>query len=295
MLKKIFCTALLILIMISCTTTTVKKEIVSTPAKPAYFTGYVVRENVNMRSGASIDSAEVAKLKDGEDVTVLQNKNGWYQVQTVDNTGWVRSDFIGEESFSYSRLATNFMEKIKKEYNTELFIDKENPYAVIYLVLPDEYYDDKITAQNFADEIGKMYQRDVFPGELEIRVLQQNKKKLYIRSVLKSTGPTFLKPPFLRYGRPFSFKVIDTAIKIQVLVPPGLTDKNLLDMANEISSGYGEAISKVEIYMVEDTPEGQKYYSDKNFKPMVDSICRLYFIEDSRGTDYKTSFCKSGS
>lgn len=295
MLKYLFVLMGLVLITASCTSTTIKKTPkIPDPIIEKTYTAYIVRDRTNMRKEASVSSAKVAQLNNGDEVQVLENKNGWYEVTTAeDRHGWIRSDFVGTRSLSYSRLATDFVETTMEDFNTELFIDGRNPYAVIYLVLPKTYYDDKTEARKYAEEIGLRYQDTVYPGTVEIRIMYPEKKKLFTRRTLTPIGPVGLKAPFLRYGRLHSFdRVNGNEIQIRVLMPVGLKDDIFLELSEEISAKYGDNISKIEIYFVENSIEGLKYFSKEEYIPTDKKVCRFYYIEDGQGQDYKANFCE---
>ncbi len=294
MFKYLIILVSLILFIASCTPTAVKKapEASGVTIEKTY-TGYVVRDKINMRAEASASSAKVTTVNNGDEVQVLKNKNGWYEVKTADDhRGWIRSDFVGTQSLSYSRLVTDFVETTLEDYDSELFIDESNPYAVIYLVLPKTYYNDKTMARSLAKEIGLKYQNTVYPGSVEIRIMKPDKKNLFTRRTLNPIGPVGLKAPFLRSGRLHSFDRLNgNEIQIRVLVPSGLKDDSFLKMAEEISERYGNNISKIEIFFVEMSAEGIRYFSEEGYTPSNKNVCRFYYIEDSQGPDYKSNFC----
>ena len=280
--------------LISCAPKVVKKEPepLKTPVVKTYFNGYVIRDNTNLREEPSTRSMKINKINDGEEVQVLQNKNGWYEVVTSQNQqGWIRSDFVGPENMSYTRMAAAFVDSTLKTFETELFIDENDPYEIIYMVLPQRFYENKAHVRRYADEIGRLYQKQVYPGEVQIRILQADKKTLFTRSILQKSGPVFLKAPYLKFGRPYSFELANNEITLKVLIPIGLSDKVLTEMAYEAAGKYGSDISKVEIYLVEDTDEGFKFFSQENYIPKNKTTCRLFYLEDSQGPDIKTNFC----
>jgi len=295
MFRYLFILVSLILLIASCTPKTAKKPVDTSKGISAnVYTAYVIRDNINMRQEATTKSAQVTKVNNGDEVRVLKNKDGWYEVvNSEDQHGWIRSDFVGTHSLSYSRLVTDFVENTMANYKTEMFIDEKNPYAVIYLVLPKKYYNDKKQARKIAEEIGLKYQAAVYPGSVEIRVMQSDKKNLFTRYTLKSIGPIGLKAPFLRNGRLFAFDRINgDEIKIKVLVPANLNDDNFIKMSEEISIKYGDDISKIEIYFVENSIDGINFFTKEGYVPEGKNTCRFYYIEDSQGPDYKANFCK---
>jgi Bacterial SH3 domain len=293
MYKNIIGILTLLIIFTACQTTPKKAPETTTIAVPSTYTAFVVRDKINMRQEATAQSKKIKTVNNGDEVQVLQNKDGWYQVITMDNEkGWIRSDFVGTRDLSYARLVTDFVESAKAQYETEFFIDQSNPYAVIYLVLPKTYYDDKASAREFAQAIGLKYQEAVYPGRVEIRIMNPDKKKLFTRRTLSPIGPVGLKAPFIRYGRLHSFKRINgDEIKINILVPTGLNQNQFLKMAEDISSRYGDNISKIEIYFVENSGEGIRFFEEEDYSPSNKKICRFYYIEDAQGMDYKADFC----
>jgi hypothetical protein len=53
---------------------------------------------LRVRSEGSITAHEIGRVKTGESFTVLDEKNGWYQIQLPDGTkGWISSQFAEEE------------------------------------------------------------------------------------------------------------------------------------------------------------------------------------------------------
>lgn len=284
-----------ILLIASCVPKTATKKPADLSAKvnPVY-NAFVVRDKINMRAEATARSAKVAQVHNGTEVRVQKNENGWYKVVTADDkTGWIRSDFVGPASLSYAVLVTEFSENTLKSHKTELFIDENNPYSVIYLVLPASYYEDKTSARSYAEEIGKRYQEEVYPGTVEIRIMEPDKKKLFTRRTLQAIGPVGLKAPFVRSGRLFSFERRNgNEIAIRLLVPAELTEDHFVKMAEEIASKYGDSISKIEIFFVENTVDGLQYYTQNEYTPQNPNTCRLYYIEDAQGMDYKSNFCK---
>lgn len=292
MFKKISVLAVIILTVVSCIPKKTTKPESSLPLG-IFFNGIVIRDNINVRSGASINGQKVGTVNDGEQVQVIQNKNGWYEIITGEKlTGWVRSDFIGTKSLSYNLKTEDFVDNTLKELDVEMFIDEHNPYAVVYMVLPEKYYSDKISAENFVNGIGETYQKKVYPGAVEIRILKQDKKAVFTKVNLSKKGAVNLKAPFLAQGRPYSFNLINgNSVEIKVLIPSGLSDDTLYDMSTDISANYGDDIRKIEIFFIEDNPDGIKYLSNKNYKPSNSNTCRFYFLEDSNGPDYKSNFC----
>ncbi len=56
--------------------------------------GLVVASTLNVREEPSVDSPVVFKLKRFDEVTVLEQKQGWYRTSNGNVTGWVKSEYI---------------------------------------------------------------------------------------------------------------------------------------------------------------------------------------------------------
>ena len=262
MLKKAITFTILISIIFSCVSTGPKKDGTSS-SNNFQFTGYVIRDNINIRSHGSASGEKIGKVMDGDKVQVLQNNNGWYEIVTNNNeSGWIRSDFVGPKSLSYGLKLTDFVENRIKGTGSEIFVDEKKPYAVVYMVLPKDQYSNKSKAESYARNIGKSYQEEVYPGSSEIRIFNQDKKKLFTKVNLSKKGAANLKTPILKKGRTYDFKIHNkNEIQIQILIPSRLSDKTLLDMCDDISLSYGDDVRKIEIYFAENSPEGKMVVS----------------------------------
>ena len=160
------------------------------------------------------------------------------------------------------------------------------------MVLPKDQYSSKSKAEGYASNIGKFYQEEVYPGSSEIRILNQDQRKLFTKVNLSKKGATNLKAPILKKGRTYDFKIHNkNEIEIQVLIPSGLSDKTLLDMCDAISLSYGDDVRKIEIYFAENSLEGKMVFSKEGYNPTNKNVCRFYYLEDSDGPDYKSNFC----
>jgi len=294
MSKSVLYILFIILLVISCVPKKITKPAEeATPPKESYFTGTVIRNNINVRSTSSTNGAVLGTVKDGEQVQILQNTNGWYEIITTEKVkGWVRSDFIGTKSMSYNILTTNFVDSTLQDSNVEMFVDEQNPYAVIYMVLPDNYYKNKNKANNLVKQLGLKYQQKVYPGKVEIRILAKDKKSVFSKVTLDKKGAVDLKAPFLLYGHLYSFKLLNGhTLDIKVLIPGNLSDDTLYEMSRDISSNYGNDIRKIEIFFVEDSMDGKNYLSQAQYKPQKETTCRFYYLEDKNGPYSKANFC----
>lgn len=293
MIKRIISIIFSFSLIYSCKTTQLVKEESVIPVNPFQYTGYVIRDNINIRSLGSTSAEKVGTVMDGDEVQVLQNIDGWYEIITTNNQrGWIRCDFIGPKSLSYWIKMAAFVENFVKDTGAEIFIDENKPYAVVYLVLQGNKYADKNQVESLARNIGKSYQKEVYPGSVEIRILNQDKQKLFAKVNLSKKGAINLKAPLLKTGRTYDFKIQNgNEIIIQALIPGGLSDNTLLDMCNEISINYGDEVRKIEIYFAENSSEGKLVFTQDGYKPKEQTVCRFYYLEDSQGPDYKTNFC----
>ncbi len=61
-------------------------------------TGKVTASSLNVRSGAGTTYDKVAKITKGTAVTVLDEKDGWYKIETGSVTGWVSGEYIALDS-----------------------------------------------------------------------------------------------------------------------------------------------------------------------------------------------------
>lgn len=253
---------------------------------------YVVKEKVNLRSKPSASSAKVARLQDGDALTFLTNKNGWYQVRTEDGqTGWLRSDLAGPRALSKTRMAAAFADSILPAFNAKLFFDKTDLYKTVYLTLPASFYSSKNKALKQAKKIGRAYQNKVYKGAVEIRILKPESQELFTRLTLSAVGLARVPLPVLDFGFLFKLEEQNKAVKLFVAIPKTVSKKALLKSARRISATYDYPFTKAEIYMVTDSAEGMRYLAHFNKPPQQRSVCRLYYLEDANGEDFKFHFC----
>ena len=64
--------------------------------KPIATSGKITANGVNLRRGTGTGYSQVAVLRNGEAVTVLDvSENGWYKLKTAEGkTGWVKGDYL---------------------------------------------------------------------------------------------------------------------------------------------------------------------------------------------------------
>lgn len=266
-------------LIISCGPKAVVKEESADAEKPSFYhNAYALKENINIREKNSAKSAIVEKLSDGDAVYLLRNHKGWYEIQTEDGKhGWVRSDLVGPRSLSRTRMATAFVDSVLPAFSAQLYFDKKETYRVLYLTLADTYYRSKKTAQTQARKIGRAYQQRVYPEYIEMRILKPQSKDLFSAVNLSAIGIANLPLPILDAGYLISIKENKKAVKILVVVPESIENKLLLKMARSISAKYDYPFIKTEVIIRNRNKSG---------------LCRLYFMEDKDGEDYRFESCE---
>ncbi len=253
---------------------------------------YVLKERVNLRSKPSTSGTKVAQLQDGDALMVMGNKNGWYQVRTEDGkTGWLRSDLAGPRSLSKTRMAAAFADSVLPAFDAKLFFDKTDLYKTVYLTLPAAFYQSESKARKQAQKIGKAYQKKVYPGTVKIRILKPESQELFTRLTLPAIGIARVPVPVVDFGFLYKLEEKNKAVKLYVAVPKSVSKKNLLKSARRISATYDYPFIRAEIYMITNSPEGLMYLAHFDKPPKFRSVCRLYYIEDANGEDFKYNFC----
>ncbi len=291
-MRRFLSASVLLILFLSCNPRVVKKE--SLPAQTAgHFPAlYVIKEQVNMRSAPAAQSSKVAVLEDGAELQVEKNKNGWYKIITDDGkNGWLRSDLAGPRNLSLTRMASAFTDSILPAFKAEMFFDKTDLYKTIYLTLRDDFYSSQKRVRREAQKIGRAYQQKVYHGALEIRVLHPQNKELFLRLKMPAAGLAKIPLPILKYGVLISLHEKNKAVSLFIAVPDSISDKQLLRAARKISARYDYPFTKTEIYMVSATPAGLKYLAHFKNKPADKTLCRLYYLEDADGEDYRFRFC----
>ncbi len=291
-MRRFLSASVLIFLFLSCNPSTVKKESVSVPVTGIFPPLYVIKEQVNMRSRPSAQSSKIGVLQDGDELQVLKNQNGWYKIITDDGKkGWLRSDLAGPRSLSLTRMASAFTDSLLPAFNAKMFFDKTDLYKTIYLTLKPGFYSSEKKARKEAQRIGRAYQQKVYRGALEIRVMHPNSEELFLRINLPAIGLTKIPVPVLRYGVLISLQERNRAVSIFTAVPDSISNKQLLRAARKISARYDYPFTKAEIYMVSDSPAGLQYLQNFKKGPADKKLCRLYYLEDADGEDYRFRFC----
>lgn len=291
-MRRLLTLFLLIFVFYSCTPSIVKKDKTDVAAHRTFPALYVIKEQVNLRDAPTTQSKKITILEDGDELRVHRNTNGWYQVVTDEGTqGWLRSDLAGPRSLSLTRMAFAFTDSVLPAFNAEMFFDKTELYKTVYLTLDPSLYISQEKTRSQAKKIGTAYQQKVYRGATEIRVMHPDSKELFLRFNLPAKGLAKIPVSVLDYGRLFSLQEKDKAVTVLVAVPDSISDKNLLKAARKISAKYDYPFNKAEIYMVSDSPAGMIYLKTFDEKPAQTNVCRLYYLEDADGEDYRFRFC----
>lgn len=282
---------LLLIFLVSCGPKVVKKEPV--PAKeeePSLPQAWVIKEAVNVREEGTTNAPVVTTLNDGDKVYLIKNKGGWYKIRYAGNElGWVRSDLVGPRYLSRTILARTFVDSILPALNAEMYFDKDEPFRIIYLIIPESDYSSKSRAAQKAREIGRVYQEKVYPGDLEIRIMNPDaQKELFMKIQLEAVSLPDTPVPIIEYGRLHTLDTPDFGeVRLWVLVPDSLSNEKGLEMARSISSIYAYPYTKAEIFLVENSPEGRNYLQDPDVEKISEPVIKLYYLEDKDGEYYQ--------
>jgi hypothetical protein len=243
---------------------------------------YIYKESVNLRAKNSTQSHIKKTLTDGDPVFVKSNTSGWYHIITDDGLeGWLRSDLAAPEMFSKTRMAAAFNDTIMPALNRKIFFDKTNPFKILYTTLKNDDFKNINNAIKEIEKIGKKYQTYVYPGEIEIRVMKNEGKRLFKRVSLKPLGLANVPVPILDFGILLDLKVEKNEVAIKLEAGAFRTDKELLKLARKISALYGVPFTASEILIVNQTNTETD-----------NEICRLFYLEDSDGEYYKFNECR---
>lgn len=279
-----------LILLFACTKKSIKKD---EEISDLSSTAYVIKETVNMRSDNSTSSQIIKKLNDGQEVNIIRNDNGWYEIYDNEREkGWLRSDMVGPKELSRTLLATAFVDSLLPGLNADMYFDKTDLYKTIYLVLPHKYYDSQKNAAMYAKKIGKKYQEKVYPGNLEIRIMKKNREDLFTQLQLEAIGNANIPIPIIRKGRLISLNQENWQILINIAVPSDITKSELLNQARVISAKYDLPYKKIEIFQAVDNKTGRIYLNNHTKKPFDTGICKLYYLEDKDGEYYKYNTCR---
>jgi hypothetical protein len=236
---------------------------------------------VNIRDAASGSGDKLAQLVDGDSVIVLTNENGWYQIKSLDGiTGWVRSDLLGPKELSTYPSAVRFIEEMKEKEQIELYFDKNLYHKRIYISFPSEVYTSKTNVEKKTRELVKLYQEDVYRGHVTARVLRAGSDEEYITLEIKGSVNADPLLPVIPFGRIEKVERNNPSkIKLSYSTPVDISDEKLISTARQLSSKFPISYQLVEI-----TFKNAPYSTEKQ--------CRLWFMEDKNGEDYKLNQCE---
>jgi uncharacterized protein YgiM (DUF1202 family) len=284
---------LTILLFLSCSKQLIKEN---TPQKaerksnnPAI---YIIKESVNLRSRPTVNSSIVKELKDGSRLELIKNSGGWYYIKDEENTsGWIRSDLAGPKKLSRTLSASAFIDSTMPAYNTKMFFDSHQLYKIIYLIFPRQEYNDANKLLAKAKKIALKYQKEVYPGALEIRIMNPDEKTLFRKLKIKAYAIADYPIPIIRFGRLIDLSVTPkNELMIKIAAPDSIPNGDLLKMAKNISKIYDYRIEKIEILIADDSMDGIKFLQ-KPLKQKNSPLCRLYYLEDANGEFYKFNQC----
>jgi hypothetical protein len=241
---------------------------------------WVFKPTVNIRDESSESGEKLAQLNDGDSVIVLTNKNGWYQIKTLDGkSGWVRSDLLGPKELSAFPSAVRFIKILKEKDQTDIYFDKKLYHKRIYISFPSDMYSSRRNIENKTRNLLKQYQQEVYSGHVTARVLKPNSDEEYL--TIEVEGDVNADPllPVVPFGR---IERVDrnnpSEIKLSYSTPEDISDENLILTARKLSSVFPISYRRIEITF-------------KNAPYSMEEPCRLWYIEDKNGEDYKIGQC----
>ena len=237
--------------------------------------------SVNVRGARQESADKLIQLTDGDSVAVVTNQDGWYQIRTDNQTeGWVRSDLLGPKNFSAFKRAVDFVDSLRDKNGTELYLDKNLYHKRIYIQFPSAYYQSRTGVEEETKTLLRVYQKKVYRGDVTARVLKPGSEDEFL--TLESKGEANADPllPVILFG------VIKTAhraypngINLTYSAPADISDQQLLKTARALSASYPLTYKKVEIVFVTENGDDEE-------------VCRLWFVEDSYGEEYKFNDCR---
>ena len=242
---------------------------------------WAYKPTVNIRDKASGSGAMVDQLVDGDSVTVLSNENGWYQIKTIDGkSGWVRSDLLGPKELSAFPYAVKFIEGLKVKEQIEVYFDKNLYQKRIYISFPAELYSSKPDIDKITRDLVKQYQKEVYRGQVTARVLKPGSEEEYLTLEIKGSVNADPILPVIPFGRIEEVNRDNPSeIKLSYSTPEDISDEKLISTARQLSSKFPLSYQRVEITF-KDAPYA------------IDKPCRLWFMEDANGEDFKLNQCE---
>lgn len=247
--------------------------------EPKYLWAFL--PGVNVRQAGRENAEKLTLLADGDSVAVIGNQNGWYQIRTGNRTeGWVRSDLLGPKNFSTFNKAVAFVDSLREKNGTEVYFDKNLYHKRIYIKFPAAYYQSRSRIDQEAQILLRTFQHQVYRGNVTARVLKTGSEDEYL--TLESKGEVNADPllPVVPFGtiRAAQRGYAD-GIALTYEAPLEIDDQNLLKTARALSASYPLTYKKIRISFISQDGNGRE-------------ICRLYFIEDSSGEEYRFNECE---
>jgi len=282
-MKKIFTISLIVVLIIGCAPKkVVKPEAEAVKKIPATEINYfwVFKSNVNVRAKNFAASEKIFELIDGDSVRVLNNNNGWYEIETIDKKhGWVRSDLLGPKYLSVFKKAVAFSDSLKENENFEIFFDKKLYHKRIFISFPDLNNQSKEDVEKKVSSLVKDFQKKVYNGDVTATVIKAGTKKEYLTADFSGQVNADVILPVLPFG--YIKEVLNEdpqKITLKINVPDNIEKNQLLPAARKMASVYPLSYKQIEIVMLSSDPS-------KKIK------CRLWFKEDQDGESYKFDYC----
>jgi hypothetical protein len=242
---------------------------------------WVFKPNINIRDSASGSGTKLASLEDGDSVIVITNDNGWYQIKTIEGmSGWVRSDLLGPKELSAFSSAVIFIEEMKENENIEIYFDKNLYHKRIYISFPPDIYSSQQEVETKTRDIVNRYQSDVYRGHVTARVLKQPSEKGYLTIEVKGAVNADPILPVVPFGRiEHVDRSIPSGIRLSYSTPSEISDKMLISTARQIVPNFPISYQRVEITF-------------KNSPYSNEEPCRLWYMEDANGEEFKLNRCE---
>jgi hypothetical protein len=267
----------LAVMLVSCTS---KKELttLSDSTIPPETGGYlwVIKPTINLREDIFVNSNRLETLNDGDSVFVLKNRNGWYNVRTIDNiTGWIRSDLLGPRTLSVYPKAIKFAHRLKQNEGTDIFFDKIFHHRRIFVMFPKEDYTSRDTVIEQAENLIIRYQNEVYPGAISVHVLKPDSKDVFYST--DRTGETNADNilPMTPIGRildaDFSEK---RKVKLKYSVQNQIEESRFVRVAREMAGAYPISYREVIFTFIDESKK-----------------CLFWFKEDKNGEEYGFESC----
>jgi hypothetical protein len=276
--KKGFLLFTFIILIFYCAPKKVVKEIASpmeTPEKEAYYL-WAYKPAVNVRERANAVSAKIEQLTDGDSVVVLNNENGWYQIELASgNKGYIRSDFLAPKEHSIFLRALHFIDNLREKRGIEVFFDKQEQHKQIYISYPEEFYKSDSAVARTTKQLVDSYQKSVYTGNVTALVLKSDSKEIYQRYDFTGITNADVLLPVLPFGLLNAVNIeLPDKITLLIKIPDAIEDRSFISASRKMSACYPSSYTHVEI----------RFHSDNG-------ICRFWYLEDALGEQYHYNHC----